>query len=77
MVEVLLYIIIVGIQKIQEIWSDDEYIYMATSQLGKNLDALLANCGEKFSLKTVLMLADQIVKIINQRLRELNMYILK
>lgn len=38
---------------------EDQFSYMVMTYLGQNLEKLLKYCGMKFSLKTVLMLADQ------------------
>src|SRR3989338_8886601 len=41
--------------------SDKKNYYLVTDLLGKSLDKLKMECGGKFSLKTVLMLAEQII----------------
>lgn len=50
-----------GIPKIYGVWHDEKYIYMAMQRLGVSIDSLAEQCGNIFSLKTVLMLADQMV----------------
>jgi len=42
--------------------------------LGDNLEVLLNLCGKKFTLKTVLLLVDQMVKIIEIKTLEINSY---
>lgn len=50
-----------GIPRAQDFWSDGSYNYMAMERLGPTLETLLDYCGRKFSLKTVLMIADQLI----------------
>lgn len=46
-------------------WSgvDGNYNVLAMDLLGENLEELLKICGNKLSLKSVLMLADQMVSL--------------
>jgi serine/threonine protein kinase len=53
----------VGIPRINSFWEDGKYNYMAMERLGPSLDDLFEYCNLNFSLKTVLMIADQMVKI--------------
>lgn len=41
--------------------ADNKYYYLITDLLGPSLDSLLPKCNGKFSLKTVLMLAEQMI----------------
>ena len=43
---------------------EGEYNIMITDYLGPSVEELFKYCGNKFSLKTTLMLADQIVSYI-------------
>jgi len=40
---------------------EDDYAVLVVDLLGKSLGSLLARCGGRFSLKTVLMIADQMI----------------
>jgi serine/threonine protein kinase len=55
-----------GIPKIKWFGTDNEknYNYMIMQLLGNNLEVLFEKCKRKFTLKTVLMLALQMVKFI-------------
>ena len=50
-----------GIPKVHWLGSEFDYEVMALELLGPILEVLLNYCGRVFSLKTVLMLADQII----------------
>ena len=51
----------IGIPKIYWAGISGEYNVMVMELLGNNLEELFQNCNKKFSLKTVLMLAEQII----------------
>ncbi|KAF1962347.1 kinase-like protein [Byssothecium circinans] len=50
-----------GIPRVYWHGSEDEYSVMAFELLGPNLENLFNYCSRKFSLKTVLMLVDQLI----------------
>jgi len=50
-----------GIPQIYWHGQEDEFVVMAFELLGPNLENLLNYCGRRFSLKTVLLLADQLI----------------
>lgn len=53
-----------GIPKIHYYGTDGQYNVMIIDYLGKSLEDLRVLCGNKLSLKTVLMLADQMISCI-------------
>lgn len=53
-----------GIPKVYQQGVEGEYVIMIMEKLGKNLEELFNLCDRKFSLKTVLMIFDQIIKRI-------------
>jgi len=60
----------IGIPKVYWAGVSGEYNVMVFELLGKNLEELLQNCDKKFSLKTTLMIAIQIL----DRIRHLHMH---
>jgi casein kinase 1 len=53
-----------GIPRVYGLYDYGKSRVMAMDQMGPSLESLFRRCGKKFSLKTVLMLADQILRII-------------
>lgn len=54
----------VGVPNVHWYGSEGNYNVMVMDLLGPSLDELLAFCNGRFSLKTVLMLADQMINIV-------------
>ena len=50
-----------GIPKVYWYGTEGEYTVMIMDLLGPSLDNLFTQCDQKFSLKTILMIADQMV----------------
>jgi serine/threonine protein kinase len=53
-----------GIRKLQWFGADETHSIMVTDLLGKSLEDIAVNCHRRFSVKTVLMLADQMISCI-------------
>ena len=51
----------VGIPRYYEYGTEGDYNFMAIELLGQTLETLMRNCGGKLSLKTILLLALQLV----------------
>jgi serine/threonine protein kinase len=65
--EYKLYGMLAGMDGIPVVFALEEYgksQFMVMSNLGPSLERLFRRCGKKFSLKTVLMIADQMFRII-------------
>jgi hypothetical protein len=54
----------VGIPKVHWLAMESDFNVMVMDMLGPSLADLFNYCGKKFSLKTVLMLADQMIQRI-------------
>jgi casein kinase I homolog HRR25 len=54
-------LIVVGIPSLKYYGVEDDQQFMVIDMLGPSLEDLFNFCGRKFSLKTVLLLADQMV----------------
>ena len=50
-----------GIPQLYWCGQEGDYNFLVMDRLGENLQELLQKCGGKFSLKTTLMLAEQIL----------------
>ncbi len=59
-----MFVIIGGIPSTRWSGIDGEDNVLVLDLLGPSLEDLLVYCGRKFSLKTVLMLADQMVSLM-------------
>lgn len=52
----------IGFPQLYQCGIEDEFFVMSFELLGPTLEDLLRYCGGRFSLKTTLLLADQIVR---------------
>ena len=63
--------IVAGIPAIKWCGSEGDYNVMVMELLGPSLEDLFNFCSRRFTLKTVLLLADQMVKVIRGFLHEI------
>jgi len=62
--KVISILLIVGIPEIHWFGTEAGYNLLVMELLGSNLGILFGMCGKRFSLKTTIMIADQIVNTI-------------
>jgi serine/threonine protein kinase len=55
---------IIGFPKVYYFGTEAEYNVLVMDRLGSNLEELFSKCSRKFSYKTILMLADQMVRFL-------------
>ena len=55
---------IIGMPSLQWHGPEEDYYFMVTDLLGNNLEDYFQICNRRFSLKTVLMIADQVLSNI-------------
>ena len=53
-----------GVPGVYELFDYNKSRVLAMDEMGPSLESLFKRCGKKFSLKTVLMLADQLLRIM-------------
>jgi hypothetical protein len=51
----------IGIPNVHYYVSEDEYNYMVLDLLGQSIEVVFSNCDKNFSLKTTIMLTEQMV----------------
>lgn len=59
---VLTIFLLVGFPAIRFFGTEEQYNMLVMDRLGPSLEELFAQCNRQFSLKTILMLAEQMVK---------------
>lgn len=53
-----------GIPNVYDLFEYNKNRVLAMDEMGQSLESLFKRCGKKFNLKTVLMIADQLLRII-------------
>ena len=58
------YVVPLGVVKSRFFWEDQHKYYLVTDLLGPSMDSLHKICGRSFTLKTTLMLAEQMLGLV-------------
>ena len=54
----------IGVPNVYYYYNENKYNYMVIDLLGPSLESLFSQCNKSFSLKTIIMLSDQMVQTI-------------
>jgi hypothetical protein len=55
-----------GIPNVHYYITEDDYNFMVLDLLGLSIESVFTNCDKNFSLKTTIMLSEQMVRFINK-----------